>query len=94
MTDTFVIVMIKGKEIVMGPDKWEDVKQRVTKEMVKSIINFKEGSKRKMLKVQYFKHPNIAHYLYYRHLVAYGRLPWNDEAPLYFSKKNYVELFL
>ena len=39
-----------------------------------------------MLKVQYFKNPHIAHYLYDRHLAAYGRLPWNDEVPLYFAK--------
>ena len=30
-TDTFVEVMRKIKETLMGPDKWEDVKQRVTK---------------------------------------------------------------
>ena len=50
-TDTFVEVMRKIKETVMGPDKWEDVKQRVTTEMAKSMFNFKEGMKRKMLKV-------------------------------------------
>ena len=83
--DTFVQVMRKREETIMGPDKWEDVKQRVTKNMAKSMFNFKEGPKRKMLKVQYFKHPNIAHYLYDRHLAAYGRLPWNDKVPLYFS---------
>ena len=74
-TDTFVEAMSKIKEIVMGPDKWEDVKQRVTKDMAKSMFNFKEGPKRKMLKVQYFKHPNIARYLYDWHLAAYERLP-------------------
>ena len=58
------------------------------------MFNFKEGPKRKMLKVQYFKHPNKAAYLYDRHLAAFGRLPWNDEVPFYFSKKNYAELFL
>ena len=94
-TDTFVEVMRKRKETVMGPDKWEDVKQRVTKDMVKSMFNFKEGPKRKMLKVKYFKHPNIAHYLYDRHLAAYGRLSWNDEVPVYFeqlfyAKKNWI----
>jgi len=67
----------------MGPDKWEDVKKRVTKEMATLIFNFKEGPKRKMLKVQYFKHPNVAHYLYDRYLAAYGRLPWNNEVPLF-----------
>ena len=47
MTDTFVEVMRKRKETVMGPDKWEDVKQRVTKDMAKSMFNFKEGPKGK-----------------------------------------------
>ena len=89
-TNTYVEVMRKIKEIVMGPDKWEDVKQRVTKEMTKLMFNFKEGLKRKMLKVQYFKHPDIAHYLYDKHLVAYGRLPWNDEVSLYFEKLFYA----
>ena len=74
-TDTFVDVMRKRKETVMGPDKWEVVKKRVTTTMAKSMFNFKEGLKRKMLKVQYFKHPDIAHYLYDRHLAAYGRFP-------------------
>ena len=78
----------------MGPDKWEVVKERVTTTMEKSMFNFKEGPKRKMLKVQYFKHPHIAHYLYDRHLAAYGRLPWNDEVPLYFEKLFYAEFFL
>ena len=41
MTDTFVEVMRKRKETIMGPDKWEDVKQRVTKNMVKPMSNFK-----------------------------------------------------
>ena len=66
----------------MGPDKWEVVKERVTTTMEKSMFDFKEGPKRKMLKVQYFKHPDASHYLYDRHLVAYGRIPWNDEVPL------------
>lgn len=34
-TDTFVEMMRKRKETVMGPDKWEDVKQKVTKEVAK-----------------------------------------------------------
>ena len=91
--DIFVELMRKRKETVMGPDKREDVKQRVTKEMVKSMFNFQEGPKRKMLKVQYFKHPNIAHYLYDRHLAVYGSLPWKDEVPVYFAKKNYAIFF-
>ena len=89
-TDTFVEVMRNRKETVMGPDKWEDVKQIVTKDMVKSMFNFKEVPKRKILKVQYFKHPNIAHYLYDRNLTAYGRLPWNDELFIYFEKLFYA----
>ena len=64
------------------------------KDMAKSMFNFKERPKRKMLKVKYFKHPNIAHYLYDRHLAAYGRLPWNDEVPVYFVQFFYVEFFL
>ena len=74
----------------MGPDKLDVVKQRVTTKMAKSMFNFKEGPKRKKLKVQYFKHPNIAHYLYDRYLAAYGRLPWNDEVPLYFENLFYA----
>jgi hypothetical protein len=58
---------------VMGPDKWEVVKSRVSKEDAISMFNFKEGPKRKMLKVQYFKHPNIAGHLYNRFLAAYGK---------------------
>ena len=50
-TDNFVEVMRKKKETVMGPDTWEVVKQRVRTEMAKSMFNFKEGKKRKMLKV-------------------------------------------
>ena len=72
----------------MGPDKWEATS------MENSMFNFKEGLKRKMLKVKYFKHPDIAHYLYDRYLAAYGRLPWNNEVPLYFAKLFYVEFFL
>ena len=62
--------------------------------MAKSMFNFREGSKIKMLKVQYFKHPHIAHYLYDRHLAAYGRLPWNDDVPPYFAKLLYAKFFL
>lgn len=46
-----------------------------------------------MLKVQYFKHPEIAHNLYDQFLAAYDRLPWNDEAPHYFAQFIYVEFF-
>ena len=62
--------------------------------MAKSMFDFKEETKRKMLKVQYFKYLHIAHYLYYRHLSSYGRLPWNNEVPLYFAKLSYAEYFL
>ena len=62
--------------------------------MAKSMFNFKEGPKRKMINVKYFKHPNIACHLYDRHLAAYGRLPWNDDVLVYFEKLFYVELFL
>ena len=93
-TDTFVEVMRKRKETITGPDTWDDVKTRVTKEMEKSMFNFKEGPKRKMLKVKYFKHPNIAYRLSDRHLIAYRRLPWNDEALFYFAKLIYAEFFL
>ena len=89
-TNTFVEVMRKRKEIVMGPDTWEIVKHRVTIEMAKSMFNFKEGLKRKMLKVKYFKNPNIVFHLYDRHLVVYGRILWNDEVPLYFAKLFYA----
>ena len=58
------------------------------------MFNFKEGLKRKALKVQYFKHPELAYFLYDRFLVSYGRFPWNDEVPNYFSRFFYAELFL
>ena len=86
--------MTRRKDAVMFPYKWADVKNRVTKAMEKYMFNFKEGSKRKMMKVQYFKHPDIAHYLYDIHLATCGRLPWNDKVPLYFAKLFYAELFL
>ena len=48
----------------MGPDKWVDVEKRVSKADAISMFNFKQGPKQKMLKVQYFKHLDIAHHLY------------------------------
>ena len=54
------------------------------------MSNFKEGPKQKMLKVQYFKHPEIAHHLYDRFLAAYGRFQWNDEVPHYFVRFVYA----
>ena len=77
----------------MGPDKWVDVEKRVSKEDAISMFNFKEGLKWKMLKLQYFKHPEIAHHLYYRFLASYGRFPWNDEAPRYFTRFFYANFF-
>ena len=58
------------------------------------MFNYKEGPKIKMLKVQYFKHPDIAGYLYDQHLATFGRLPWNDEVPFYFAQMFYAEFFL
>ena len=58
------------------------------------MFNYKEGPKRKMLKVQYFKLPDKAAYLYDRHLAAFGRLPWNDEVPVYFAQMFYEDFFL
>lgn len=78
----------------MGLDKWELVKKKVSKEETISMLNFKEGPKRPMLKVQYFKHPNIAGHFYDRFLVAYGRFPWNDEVPIYFARLFYAEFVL
>ena len=46
-TDSFVEVMRKRKETVMGPDKWEVVKERVTTTMEMSMFNFKEALKRR-----------------------------------------------
>ena len=89
-TDTFVEVMRKRKETVMGPDTREVVKRRFTTEMAKSMFNFKEELKRKMLKVKYFKHLDIVGHLYGRHLASYGRLPWNDKVSLYFENLFYA----
>ena len=67
----------------MGPDKWVDVEKRISKSNEISMFNFKEGPKRNMLKVQYFKHPKTACHLYDIFLEAYGIFPWNDEVPHY-----------
>jgi hypothetical protein len=93
-TDSFIDLMRRRKSEVMGPDKWEVVKSRVSKENAISMFNFKEGPKRKMLKVQYFKHPNIAGHLYNRFLAAYGKLSWNDEVPHYFARLFYADFFM
>ena len=77
----------------MGPDKWVDVNKRVSKADAISMFNLKEGLKWKMLKVQYFKYPEIAHHLYDRFLESYGIFPWNDEVPHYFARFFYAEFF-
>ena len=58
------------------------------------MFNFKEGLKRKVLKVKYFKHPGIAHDLFSILLVAYGVFQWNDEVPHYFVRIFYADIFL
>ena len=73
-TDSFVDLMRRQKSEVMGPNKWDTVKNRVSKEDTIFMFNFKEGPKRKMLKVQYFKHPHFAGHLYKRFLAAYGKI--------------------
>jgi len=47
-----------------------------------------------MLKVQYFRHPELAHQIYDRFLAIYGRLPWNDEVSHYFARFFYAMFFL
>jgi hypothetical protein len=78
----------------MGPDKWEAIKNSVSKEDTISMFNFKYGPKRKMLKVQYFKYPDIVGHLYNKFLVAYGKFSWNDEVPHYFARHFYAKFFL
>ena len=77
----------------MGPDKWAVVKERVTREHANSMFNFKEGLKRKALKVQYFKHLELTHFLYGRFLASYGRFPSNDEVLNYFAR-FFMPIFL
>ena len=77
----------------MGLDKWDFVKERATREQANSMFNFKEGLKRKALKVQYFKHLELSHFLYDRFLATYGQLPWNDEVPNYFARFFYDDFF-
>jgi hypothetical protein len=84
--DSFVNLMRQQKSEVMGPDKWQGVKNRVSKEDAISMFNFKEGPKRKMLKVKYFKHPDFVGHLYNNFLAAYGKFLWSNEVPHYFAK--------
>jgi hypothetical protein len=93
-TDSFIDLIRRRKSKVMGPDKWEVVKSRVSKEVAIYIFNFKEGPKRKMLKVQYFKHPHIGRHLYNIFLAAYVNLLWNDEVPHYFARLFYADFFM
>ena len=58
------------------------------------MFNLKEGPKWKMLKLQYFRNPDIAGHLYNIFLAAYGKLSWNDEVPHYFARHVFVEFFL
>jgi hypothetical protein len=44
-----------------------------------------------MLKVQYFKHPNIVGHLCNRFFAAYGKLVWNYEVSHYFARLFYAE---
>ena len=60
--DGFVVLMQRRKAQVMGLEKWVVVKERVTREQANSMFNFKEGLKHKALKVQYFKHLELAHF--------------------------------
>jgi hypothetical protein len=58
------------------------------------MFNFKDGPKKNMLKMQYFKHPNIGGHLYNICFVAYGKFSWNDEVPHYFSRHFYVDFLM
>jgi hypothetical protein len=78
----------------MGLDKWDALQNKVSKVNAISMFNFKYGTKRKMLKVQYFKHPDIEGHLYNRFLAAYEKLSWNYEVPHYFAINFYVEFFM
>ena len=93
-THSFIDLMRSRKSEVMGPDKWDVVKNKVSKENTILMFNFKEGLKRKMLKVQYFKQPDIPGHLYNKFLATYGKLSWNDEVPHYFARQFYVEFFI
>ena len=46
-TDTFVEVMRNIKETIMGLDKWEDVKQKVTKMWQSQCLISRKGQKEK-----------------------------------------------
>jgi hypothetical protein len=44
-TDSFIDLMRRRKSEVMGPDKWDVVKNKVSKENTISMFNFKDGPK-------------------------------------------------
>ena len=73
-TNNFIDLMRQQKSEVMGPEKQDVVKIRVSKQDAISMFNFNEGKRQKMLKVQYFKHPNIVGHLYNRFLTTYEKL--------------------
>lgn len=50
-TNCFIDMMRCIKDAIMGPDKWAEVSKSVTKAHAQSIFNFKEGHKRKIVKV-------------------------------------------
>jgi len=57
--ESFIDLMRPRKSEVMGPDKWDVVKNKVSKVNTILMLNFKYTPKRKMLKVQYCKQLNI-----------------------------------
>jgi len=92
--DSFVDLMTWLKSKVMGPDKWETTKNKVSKEDVICMFNFKEGPKGNMLTVQYFKQRDFSGHLYNIFLITYEKLLWKDEVPQYFVRHLFVEFFL
>jgi hypothetical protein len=45
MPNTFIDLMRRRKQMVMGPDKLPKVEKRVSKYQARSLFNFKEGLK-------------------------------------------------
>lgn len=63
-TNGFINLMRRYKQIVIGSNKWPPLEENVTKQKAIPMFNSKEGPKWAMLKVEYFKHPHMTHYLY------------------------------
>lgn len=84
--DSFINMKRHRKEVMMGSDIWVEVNKRVTKEDAKSILNFKEGMKRNMLKVKYFKNPDIACHFYDRFIATYGKMRFKFILQNYFMQ--------